>query len=156
MRVGVLRIIAAQFTFCNHPQNNFRYLQRVEGLNSQFLFSFHFFSTPSTMGTDILSIKSSIWAFSCSSTSGEMNKWVSSRSWKQIFFWRLTGNRTFHLDDKFRAKSELLIKVQKKLKCSQWDENLGTWKGAPVSWQGRIPPKFPLSHSPSQKLLKGK
>merc|ERR1719357_857775 len=23
MRVGVLRIIAAQFTFCNHPQNNF-------------------------------------------------------------------------------------------------------------------------------------
>ena len=46
--------------------------------------SLHFFSTPSTIGTDILSIKSSIWAFSCSSTSGEMNKWVSSRSWKTI------------------------------------------------------------------------
>ena len=83
------------------------------------------------MGTDILSIKSSIWALSCSSTSGEMNKWVSSRSWKQMFFWWLTGNRTCHLDDKFWAKSELLIKMQKKLKCKKgikisvdWEEHL--------------------------------
>ena len=40
----------------------------------------HFFSTPSTIGTDILSIRSSICALSCSSTSGEMNRWLSSRS----------------------------------------------------------------------------
>ena len=51
----------------------------------------HFFSTPSTIGTDILSIRSSICALSCSSTSGEMNRWLSSSNRPSS---QSTGNTT--------------------------------------------------------------
>ena len=74
----------------------------------------HFFSTPSTIGTDILSIRSSICALSCSSTSGEMNRWLSSRSWKTKQCISAI-NFIFHLDNEFRTKSELLIEMEEKL-----------------------------------------
>ena len=76
----------------NHSDGCF--LQSPSGYHNRL--SLHFLSTPSTIGTDILSIKSSIWAFSWSSTSGEMKRWVSSRSWKtnvtsDVFFYWTDG-----------------------------------------------------------------